>query len=95
VTWEPGVYEDISDTDYHGDKDSLSSSGAKALLPPSCPAIFKQWRDHGRPPKKEYDFGHAAHRYVLGKGSEIVLVDADSWRTNKAKDAKDAAYAEG
>lgn len=94
---EPGVY-DLTDAEYHADPvagGSLSSSGARLLLPPSCPAKFKYRADHGEAHKKVFDFGHAAHHKVLGVGAEIVVVDADSWRTNAAKAARADAYAAG
>ncbi len=66
-----GIYDFISLTDYHADPvfgGSLSSSGARKLLLPSCPAKFKWDLDHPQPPtpKSHYDMGHAAHRLVLG-----------------------------
>jgi hypothetical protein len=93
----PGVYDIPADA-YHADPvpgGSLSSSGARLLLPPSCPALFKHWRDHGQPPKAAFDFGHAAHQLVLGEGPETVVVDAPDWRTNAAKAQRDEAYATG
>ena len=90
----PGVYDDLDEATYHAHP-ALSASGAKRLLPPSCPAIYKYERDHGRPPKKEYDLGHAAHKLVLGRGAEIAVVDADSWRTKAAQEAQKTAHAEG
>jgi hypothetical protein len=90
---EPGVYE-IPSSEYHAHP-ALSSSGARRLLAPSCPALFKWERDHGQPPKRVFDFGHAAHKMVLGDGPELVVVDADDWRTNAAKETRDQAYAEG
>lgn len=90
---EPGVYE-MPDETYHADPvvgGSLSFSGAKRLLAPSCPALFKHWRDHGQPPKAEFDFGHAAHKLVLGVGMEIVEVKADNWMTKAAKQAAEVA----
>ncbi|WP_309487895.1 PD-(D/E)XK nuclease-like domain-containing protein [Mycobacteroides abscessus] len=71
------MYSGISDEVYHGDRGSLSSSGARSLLAPSCPAIFRYEQDQPRTPKKEYDFGHAAHLYVLGEGSEICTLDPE------------------
>lgn len=93
----PGVY-DISDEMYHSDPvpgGSLSSSGARKLLPPSCPAIFRYYATRPSPPRREFDFGHAAHKLVLGKGPDLAVVDAKDWRTKAAKEARDAAYAEG
>lgn len=88
------VYDDISDQDYHADPDSLSSSGARTLLW-STPAKYLEERQTPPNPKPEYDFGHAAHKFVLGKGADIVTVDADSWRTDKAKAMREDAWREG
>jgi hypothetical protein len=87
----PGVYENISDAAYHGDKTSLSSSGARKILPPGCPALYKYERDHGSQPKDYFDEGHAAHSLVLGTGLEIVKVKANSWQSNAAKAERKAA----
>lgn len=81
---------EILNEDYHR-LPGLSSSGARKLLPPSCPAIFKWEQDH---PvfKDEFDLGSAAHKLVLGdQTAELVVIDADSWRTNAAKTARDEA----
>jgi hypothetical protein len=90
---DDGIYSGISDIDYHADYASLSSSGARALLPPSCPAIFDHQRRQPPNPKPEYDFGHAAHKYVLGEGSVIVEVPFDSWRGKEAQEARKEAWA--
>lgn len=74
---------------------ALSFSGMKQLLPPSCPALFKYWREHQRPSKTAYDFGHVAHSLVLGAGPEIVAIDADDWRTKDARTQRDEAYTAG
>lgn len=74
---------------------ALSSSGARRLLPPSCPALFKHQQDNPPQSKPQFDFGHAAHMLVLGAGSEIISIDADDWRTSAAKAQRDAAYADG
>jgi hypothetical protein len=91
---EPGVYADIPEDLYHADRSTLSVSGAKNLLPPSCPALYRYYLDH-KPQKAAWDFGHAAHGLVLGVGAPVVKVDAEDWRTKAAKDERDAAYAEG
>lgn len=91
---ETGVYENLDETDYL-EHPALSSSGAKALLPPSCPAIFKWQRDHGRPYKRAFDVGHAAHKAVLGIGADIVTVHADDWRTKSAREQAAAIRAAG
>jgi hypothetical protein len=94
----PGVWP-ITAAQYHADPvpgGSLSSTGARKLLPPEgCPAKFKHWRDGGPEHKPEFDFGHGAHRELLGDGAELVIVDQSSWQTKAAKEAKEAAYAAG
>lgn len=94
VITEPGVYE-LDEATYHRDPvpwGSLSNSGAKMLLPPGCPALFRYWTDNPRPPKKAYDLGHAAHRQVLGVGPEIICVDAADWRTKAAQQRRGRAH---
>ncbi|SRR6266498_15763 len=96
IVTEPGVYAMPFDV-YLGDPvpgGSLSTSGAKTLLN-KCPAIFAYEREHGRPDKATFDFGHAAHSEILGDGMRIVVVDAEDWRTKAARESRDEAYAEG
>ncbi|MFF3867381.1 PD-(D/E)XK nuclease-like domain-containing protein [Micromonospora sp. NPDC001898] len=98
VVTEPGIHPDMSESAYHRDPvpaGSLSSTGARKLLPPSCPAKFRHWLDHPDPPKDAFDLGHAAHLKVLGRGLNLAVVDAADWRTKAAKEAKAAAYAAG
>ena len=93
----PGVY-DIDEALYHSDPvpgGSLSSSGARKLLPPSCPAKFRYEQLHPSPPTKSMELGTAAHKMVLGIGAPIEMVDAKDWRTKAAKEAADAARARG
>lgn len=97
VVTKPGVY-DMDAATYHADPvkgGSLSNSGAKTLMPPGCPAKFAYEREHGRPPKREFDFGHLVHRELLGRGAEIVRVDTANWKTKAAQEQQAAAYAEG
>jgi hypothetical protein len=83
----PGVY-DIPEADYHRDPvpgRSLSSSGARKLLPPSCPAKFR-WEQLNPPgPKKVFELGSAAHKLALGAGPELVRIDAERWDTKVVK----------
>lgn len=90
----PGIYDDVPEDIYHAHP-ALSASGAKLLLPPSCPAIFHHQRTHGRPPKREYDVGHAAHHLVLGTGSELHVVNGDNFKTKAVQQERDAAYKRG
>ncbi|OZF05222.1 hypothetical protein CH302_00945 [Rhodococcus sp. 15-2388-1-1a] len=95
VVTAPGVYKGISDIEYHSDRSTLSSSGARRLLAPSTPAEFKWGQDHPQAPKTEYDVGHAAHTLILGEGADIVRIDADKWTTNAVKEQVAAVRADG
>ena len=97
---KPGIFDDVGEAVYHGDRylttelgRSLSVSGAKTLL--KSPALFAYQRDNRPPPKDVFDFGHVAHKYVLGVGDEIVRVEADDWRTKDARTAREEARAAG
>lgn len=95
---EPGIYDDVPHADYHADpvaEGSLSCSGAKRLLPPSCPAKFKHERDNPPEPTHYLDVGNAAHKLLLGVGPEIEVVDAPDWRTKAAREARDEARERG
>jgi len=97
VVTQAGVY-DMTDDEYHNDPvpgGSLSASGARKLLAPNCPARFHYDRTHPQDHKREFDIGKAAHKVVLGSGPDLVVVDAENWRTKAAQEAKKAAYAEG
>lgn len=87
-----GFVDDLDEATYHAHPTSLSVSGAKVML--KAPALYRWQQDH--PVHKDvFDLGSAAHKLVLGVGAEIVEVEADSWRTKDAKEAKEAARAEG
>lgn len=95
---EPGVYEDITPEDYHRDPveyGSLSSSGARKLLPPNCPALFIYEQENPPDPKPHFDIGHAAHRLVLGSGPPIIDTRLDNRRGNAWKDAAAEARERG
>lgn len=92
---EPGVYE-LDDAAYFTGplaRNSLSSTGVRELL--NCPAKFRYRQQYGRPDKRAFDVGHAAHQLVLGAGPELVLIPADEWRTTVIKNQVAEARAEG
>lgn len=91
---KPGLYPDLADDVYRAQTDWLSVSGAKKLLPPSCPAKFKATLgvEEHRP---QFDIGKAFHTKVLGDGPEVWVVDSDSWRSTAAREARGLAYAAG
>jgi len=95
---EPGVYPDLTHEDYHADPvpgGSLSSTGARRLLPPSCPAKFRHEQLNPSIPTKQMKVGTVAHGLVLGTGPTVVVLDFDNWRTNDAKNARKNADAAG
>src|SRR5690606_29585641 len=77
---------------------SLSQSIAHVLLAKSP---LHAWLQHprlggkARAATKAMDEGSLVHALLLGQDDQIVEVDADSWRTNAAKEQRDAARAEG
>lgn len=101
---KPGVYQDIPQTIYHSQltaAPSMSASMAVEILE-GCPRTM--WNDsylnpdHERTQKREYDLGTAGHLALLEPdewASRVVVVEADSYRTNVAKEARDKAYADG
>lgn len=74
---------------------ALSASGAKLLVQPGGPARYAYRLTHPEPPRDAWDLGTAAHLAVLGTGPDVVVVDADSWRTKVAQQARDEARAAG
>lgn len=73
----------------------LSHSDAKMMLPPSTPALYHWQREHGRPDKRVFDEGHAAHQLVLGAGQPIARLDFEDRRTKIYKEAEAEARAKG
>jgi hypothetical protein len=88
----PGVHQIPHDV--YKATPALSFSGARKLLPPYAPAIYR-WEQDNPVHTDAFDLGLAAHAVVLGDGAPIVVVDADGWRTNAAKAAKQEAYEQG
>lgn len=89
------LIDGMPEAEYHAHP-ALSSSGARKLLPPSCPAKYAYERQQPSPPTKEMKVGTAAHREVLGIGSDVVVSDEwDTYRTKAAQEWRDAAEAAG
>src|SRR3954454_20001620 len=86
--------------DYHAIR-ALSASGAW-LLSEECSAKFL-WRSPWNPlyqpeERTDFDIGVAAHLAVLEperQAQGIVVIEAGDYRTNRAREARDAARAEG
>lgn len=94
VPQQDGIYSRIPQDVYHGDRDSLSSSGARMLVN-LTPAEYMAQLLEPPNPKPQYDFGHAAHLMVLSEGARLVCVDTPDWRTNTAKEAREKAWEHG
>lgn len=88
----PGLYPDIPEVVYHGDPDSLSSTGVRTLVSAGGPAKFVgAEREHS----DDFDIGTAAHTLLLGTGAGIHEVAQSSWQTKIAKEEKAKARALG
>ena len=74
VPTEDGLFT-VEENTYHRDRGSLSCSGAKLLLPPSCPAKFRQRMDNPPEPKPHFDFGSVVHTLTLGAGSDYAVLE--------------------
>lgn len=84
---------DLPDPEYFAHP-ALSHSDAKLLL--DCPARYRYIKQAGPLPyKAEFEWGHAVHELVLGKGPGIIQIDYDDWRSKTAREERDAAIAEG
>ncbi|NEW42760.1 hypothetical protein GV794_02135 [Nocardia cyriacigeorgica] len=88
----PGLYPEIPESVYHGDPNSLSSTGVRTLVKPGGPAKFI-----GAEPvdNDDFDIGTAAHELLLGTGAGIVEVKFKTWQGNAAKEERAKARAEG
>lgn len=96
-----GVF-DLDEATYHGDpcpEPSLSSSVAKLLINRSArhaqDAHPRLNPDHRPEHNQKFDLGSAFHTLFLRKGAEIVEIDANDYRSNAAKEARDQARAAG
>jgi len=74
--FEAGFHDDLDETLYHADANSLSSTGAKTIL--KSPALFRHQQQH--PEHKDvFDVGSAFHTKTLGVGPEIAVWDGPSF----------------
>ncbi|MGW5387156.1 PD-(D/E)XK nuclease-like domain-containing protein [Nocardia sp. NPDC003963] len=88
----PGLYPNVPESVYHGDPNSLSSTGVRLLVQPGGPAKFQ---GEVREDNDDFDLGSAAHTLLLGAGAGLEVVDAKTWQSNAAKEAKAKARREG
>lgn len=85
---------DIGPAEYHK-LDRFSSSVAKTVIARSPLHAKHELAEERDEATKEMDFGAVTHRLVLGKGADFEVLDFDAYRSNAAKDARDAARAAG
>lgn len=93
MTYQPGIYPDISNRDYHADP-ALGSTSLKTLAT-RTPA---HWLYDSTHPKSSdaFTLGTAAHSLILEDDvSQFEIVDAANWLTKDAKTAKAEALAIG
>lgn len=98
----PGFYPNMSAADYHADpcpSPALSQSCVKTILDRSP---WHAWTNHPRlNPKferdedKKFDVGNVAHKLVLGRGKDFMVLEYENWTTKAAKEARAAAIAAG
>jgi hypothetical protein len=91
----------IAEHEYHSDPcktPSLSASIAKILVERSP---LHAWTAHPKlggvrhVANDAMDHGSLVHKLLLGAGADVAVIDADDWRTKAAKEARDAARADG
>ncbi len=98
---KPGLYTIPAD-EYHADPcpaPSLSSSIGRILISESP---LHAWTAHPRlnpayahEEKEAFDLGSAAHALLLEGADRMIVIDADSYRTKAAQEARDAARERG
>lgn len=97
-----GFYPGVSPIVYHKDpapSPSLSSGLVKKLIDQSP---LHAWAGHPRlnpnyddTDDKKFDTGNASHALVFGAGKKLRVIEADDWRKDAAKKARDDAIADG
>lgn len=100
---KPGIYDGVPSDHYHADAfdsaPTLSASIAHVLLT-SSPAHARAQHpklnpDYAPVAEEKFDIGTAVHSLLLEGVSVAEVVQADSWRTAWAKEARDQARAHG
>ena len=101
IITEPGIYT-IPAADYHADPcptPSLSASIATRLC---LASPLHAWHAHPRlnpaaveAESEAFDLGTAAHALLLQHQKDVVIIQAENYRTSAARDARDQARAAG
>ena len=97
----PGIYE-IAAERYHADPapaPSLSASIANLMLSRSPRHAWEAHPqlnpDYEPDNRRDFDLGSAAHAALLEGSSQIEVIEASDYRTVAAREARDAALAQG
>ena len=91
----------VSESEYRADPlsvPSLSASIAKVLImesPAHAYDIHPKLGNRARKPSAAMDEGTLIHTLLLGKGTQIAIIDAPDFRTKAAQEARDGAIAAG
>lgn len=92
------IIPDMPAAQYHA-LPHLSSSLAQTLIAQSPLHAWTQCRalnpNYVEQEKESFDIGSAAHALLLEGQDRMVVVEADDWRTKAAREARDAARADG
>ena len=91
--YTPGIYDGISNADYHNDP-ALGSTSLKTLAT-KTPAHYKYDQEHPKT-SDAFTLGTAAHSLILENDTtQFEIVDAANWLTKDAKAAKAEALTAG
>jgi len=93
LTYKPGIYDGVSNADYHRDE-ALGSTSLKTLAT-KTPAHYQH--DKANPKTSDaFDLGTVVHSIILeGDDSVMRVCPFPAWTTKAAKDARDEARADG
>ncbi|WP_280381013.1 PD-(D/E)XK nuclease-like domain-containing protein [Nocardia wallacei] len=86
---EPGLYPNVPEAEYHGDKSALSNSGAKALLRDAPAQWIHDW--HNPEPvevNETMEFGSAVHSLILGVGAPVIEIHAETWNRKAEQEVR-------
>ena len=99
---KPGLYREIPFPDYladPADEPSLTSSLVRNILSTAPRKVWENTpRLNGNAVAKtsdRFDLGTTAHGLFIGVGGNLIVIDADSYRSKEAKAIRDQAYADG
>jgi hypothetical protein len=99
---KPGIYRGISEADYRADpcpSPSLTQSLCKILIERSPKHAWNKCArlnpDFEAVDETKFDLGNVAHRMMLGRGKDFMVLPVDDWRTKAARELREEALANG